>query len=345
MKTSRTETSMMFSPNLTTEFSGKYRDAVFSDKMIKYADFGEFPNTDPIQKYDQNSLGYRSPEFTNNVDLVFAGCSFTYGIGIPENGIWGSIIAQKLNLSYNNVSISGASIPWIVRQLMAYFKEYGNPKTLLCLFPNPTRILFTSNLEILSSDDGYLEESTSDNYDKKSVYNTDLCRVSSIKDRSKYSKKPYKLEDVFNIDMAIQISMQNIRMLEQYCDSSGIKFLWSTWSEGLSTEIEKPGGLSELYDFSHYVKSENDLWRINRESKKEIDLDLFFKSLDIRNSCPHKHKCDCATSCHSELEVKYPDSFYSGTDTLSAKGRPMNLRHFGVHRHIHFAESFLERIL
>lgn len=327
-------THIYWNPELSTFFSGKYRDAIFSDKMIYYPNSGDHADNDVLQEYKINFAGYRGPEFAQNIDLLFAGCSFTYGMGVPENGIWGSIVANKTNKTYNNLSQNGASIPWLVKQLFAYFKQYGNPKTLLCLFPNPTRLFFTSDSDILVADGGHIEESTVDFENKRSVFNTELSHLPSIKDMPKYSKRPHNLEDVINVSMVIQISMQNIRMLEQYCRSSGIEFLWSTWSEALSSAIEMPGGLAELYDFGNYVKSENDLWSTDPWGP----MDKFYGDTKTRNSCTHELVCDCMINCHEQMQDIFNNDFYAGSDNVTGQ------RHFGVHRHIHYAESFMNRM-
>lgn len=300
-------TRLHISPDNSTIFSGKYRDAIFGDNMIYYPNSDGHVEYDITQEYRINKSGYRGPELSEGIDMVVAGCSFTYGMGVPENGTWGSILANSLGMSYNNISQNGASIPWIVRQLFAYFKEYGNPKVLVCLFPNLTRTFFSSDSEILISDDGYVEDSTHDLDKRKSIYNTELSHIPANQDRPKYSKKPHSLEDVIGLDFIVQIAMQNIRMLEQYCKSSGIKFVWGSWSEAVCDMIEGQG-LSSEYDFSHYAPTGYRLW-------------------------------NDALGCHQELLEKYGSSFKIGTDDLH--GHP----HFGVHRHVHFAEAFRDRLI
>lgn len=321
-------------------FSGKYRDALFSDSMIEYPNKGDHSLVDQIQTYEVNSSGYRGPEFSKTVDFLFAGCSFTYGMGVPEDGIWGSLIAKELGWTYNNLSKNGASIPWIVRQLFAYFKEYGNPKTLVCLFPTLTRTFFASNPEILISDNGYVEDSTKDLESKKSIYNIELGNVYKSSSRPAYSKKPHNLEDVVNVDSAVQISMQNIRILEQYCRSSGINFIWGTWSEAFSSLMEGPGGLLENYYFEHYVGLDVDHWGSRNVSGLP---DRLFSSAEDQRFCKRHHRgidCSCPLQCHSEMSNKYGQSFYLGTDGLHGR-QP----HFGVHRHIHIAESFIKILM
>ena len=50
------------------------RDVSTTEKWRKYGD--------KINEYKLNSLGYRSKEF-KKVHVVFAGCSITFGVGVP----------------------------------------------------------------------------------------------------------------------------------------------------------------------------------------------------------------------------------------------------------------------
>jgi hypothetical protein len=320
-----------------TFFSGKYRDAIFSDKMIRYPNANGHKDEDIVQSYDINSLGYRSPEFSIGADLLFAGCSFTYGMGVPENGIWGSVVADRLGLTYNNLSQNAASIPWLVKQIFAYFNEFGNPKVLLCLFPPLTRTFFPSNPEILISKASQSDYSTEDSSGEKSIFNIELSSMNKNSSRPSYSKKPHYVEDVLSTDFLVYTSMQSIRMLEQYCSSSGIQFLWGSWHHPFCSIMEGPVGLTDRYNFNSYVKTGYDMWK---DKDNKLDPDVFGETPQSEALCLAKHDggaCSCY-DCHSDLSNLYGDAFYKATDTL--RGHP----HFGVHRHIHIAESFINRL-
>jgi hypothetical protein len=324
-------------PGESLSFSGKYRDAIFGDSLLEHPNHDRFAYLDNVQDYKLNSSGYRGPEFSVNTDLLFSGCSFTYGIGIPEDGIWGSVLGEKMGLSYNNLSLSGASISWMTRQIFAYFKKYGNPKVLVCLFPNPTKLFFASDPDILVSDEGYVETSTQDLEGKKSLYSTTLHEVRQPKDRPQNSKRPHKIEDVISLDSVIQTCMQNIRALEQYCRATGIKFLWGTWSKDFSYMIESQG-LADLYDFEHYLPLNDGLW-----SRRDgpLSKDLLYSTHQVKSFCLDNHigqECSCFQGCHMEHAERYGDSFYRGTDIFEEHP------HFGVHRHIHIAEAIMDRI-
>lgn len=320
-------------------FSGSYRDAIFGTKISSRALAPMDPKVDPVQKYHLNSDGYRSPEFSKENELVFAGCSFTYGLGIPEKGIWGSIIAENRGLSYSNVSMTGASIPWIVKQLFAYFRQYGNPRILLCLFPGLERMYLASDLDMATPADAEPEEATADLNLKKSLTNFELAGSGSVSDKPKYSKKPHLFEDIISSDNAVYLAMSNIRMLEQYCKVAGIELLWGTWNGAFSNIVEDEG-LSDLYDFSSYVSMEAGAWGSKLAPDRE---DRFYGTRNNKGTCWGAHgesDCDCHVLCHEDLRLIWPLEFSLGTDMPHDKF----LSHYGVHQQMHFAERFMERL-
>lgn len=54
--------------------------------------------------YKYNSDGFRSDEFTDHSDLrvVFSGCSYTEGSGLPLEEVWVSLVHNKIAASLNN---------------------------------------------------------------------------------------------------------------------------------------------------------------------------------------------------------------------------------------------------
>ena len=79
---------------------------------------------DKKNTYSINSKGFRSKEFEPNTDIIFSGCSFTFGVGIPEDAIWGVQVANNLKMSYSNLSIPGDSVMGIINNIYQYFKTY-----------------------------------------------------------------------------------------------------------------------------------------------------------------------------------------------------------------------------
>lgn len=275
---------------------------------------GFSPWLDLDGEYVHNSFGYRSPEFHDNTQVIFAGDSFTYGVGLPEEYIWSSLVAKHFNFDSVNMGWPGASVTGIVSNIMHYFKVHGNPEYLFCMFPDFARMHMFLNEEILmsstSQQDGFQE--------------VQLSHVSDYAQRPKYVKKPFLVEDVFANEIAHYYSLKSIQMLEQYCDAAGIKFLWSMFHEpdhrGMKTLI---GNRFGYYD--HFLDTKQEYWTKNSNSD-----DIFYTSND--SSIP--------VECHLDEKEKLGDRFVIAGDLELGRERA----HHGVHRHIHTAEEFIGEI-
>lgn len=273
-----------------------------------------FGRLDLDGEYILNSYSYRSRPFAKNIQTVFSGDSFTYGVGIPESGIWASQVAKHFNFEYINMGWPGASVTGIVGNLMHYFKVYGNPEYLFCMFPDLERMHFFLNKNIAmsssSSNDGFQE--------------IQLSHISDYSQRPSYAKKPYSMQDVFPNETAYYYSLKSIQFLEQYCDAAGIKFLWSFFHEpDHRAVLSLKNNQFKYYD--RFIDTKQELWR------KDNDFnDYFIESPDSANK----------VLCHEEERNIYGFRFDLAGDI--EEGR--NWAHFGVHRHIHAAEIFIEEI-
>ena len=84
--------------------------------------------SDPNIYYDINEYGYRCPPFEtidyNKIQVITAGCSFTFGMGISEGNNWPSILQQKLPSSFQvwNLGVPGYSNDAIVRTISRFVK-------------------------------------------------------------------------------------------------------------------------------------------------------------------------------------------------------------------------------
>jgi hypothetical protein len=170
---------------------------------------------DKNHKYIINKLGYRGKEFKNKSDVLFAGCSQTFGLGIPEEMIWGNQLGVLLNKDVANISRPGASVQWIVQKIFAYCQKFGNPEIIVCLFPDFFRLLIPKN-NINVNDNNILSSLILENH---------------FFTQPQYSKKPHKLENILDLNIPLYFAIQYVHILEQYCKSNNIKLHWSTWHE------------------------------------------------------------------------------------------------------------------
>ena len=74
--------------------------------------------------YDINSYGFRSQEISSvpkriNItrdssetedSITVLGCSHTFGIGMPQEALWSTLLANKLNMSLHNFGVAGGSL-------------------------------------------------------------------------------------------------------------------------------------------------------------------------------------------------------------------------------------------
>ena len=97
--------------------------------------------------YKINSDGLRSDEFTSSHSgkhVLFAGCSVTFGDGLPLEYIWPYIvyreIGDKENISgYFNIARPGLTATEIINQIFKYIRLYGNPDVIITAFPDVMR--------------------------------------------------------------------------------------------------------------------------------------------------------------------------------------------------------------
>jgi hypothetical protein len=288
--------------------------------------------SDPVNEYNFNSEGYRSKEFSKNNELLAAGCSFTFGSGVPEEAIWANTVANELKVSASLLALPGVSTSFIVEDLFRYFKAYGNPKLLLCLFPDSGRIEVPCDNKIIASP----------------THNTSiLYTIHSLRDddsnRRKYLKKPYDVEQLVSEHMALYSSIKSIRMLEQYCRATGIQLIWGTWNDEFNELVLEANKFDE-FRFDNYFNLPEYFYAAHRAPLFDQVVpasENLISYEDCEGATSHIN-CRCFFGCHKDLLDTYgPDQFVRGLDHLLVGD---HYSHPGVHMHAHFAEAFLAEI-
>jgi hypothetical protein len=310
---------------------------------------GEYTSVlDPKQSYRANTYGYRSDEFSSGVSLLAAGCSFTFGIGVPEDAIWSNVLSKKLGLSVANISRPGASVPWIVETVFTYFEKFGHPEYLLCLFPDETRAMAIVDGKIVTGPKKYQENKngiygTRGVDDKQYVYDFRVKTFEEFLASPSYIKRPYEASSTYTQEYATYHSIRAIRRLEQYCKLAGIKLAWSTWDSSfndllIKIDKEKDLKFDNFFELgvSFYKKQENGMFK-----------DAIFHNEEDLANCARDHNdeakiaCSCYLDCHSELIELYGSAnFHTGTDAWHGD----IFSHPGAHLQAHFAEKFIDRV-
>ena len=301
---------------------------------------------DGVLKYRGNNYGYRDEDFTGNADIVFSGCSFTYGVGIEEKYRWGNLIGEKLSMSTACLGVAGASVTMIIDELFAYFKEFGNPKILLCLFPDPHRYVIPIDGEVLSGGDiGLLGGEASINGVRKYLGILQTKGNRDINNEIKHLKKPFESDVVITPDIALRESIRSIRHLEQYCLAAGIKFVWSTWSDDLLRAMDDEIQTRADLKFDSYVSAaQYGGYAYFKHVKKNPSSSRYalFSDRSAFVDCNDRHMekdCECDLSCHhlEEEWFEHSGQFHHGLDVLEN----YKTTHPGIHFNLHIAETFL----
>jgi len=272
--------------------------------------------------YTVNSLGYRSDEFSETRDIVFAGCSNTWGVGVVVDGIWGNILSKSLNTKSYNIGVIAKGTQFIVQNTIAFCKEYGNPKAIFCLFPEFTRIEMKSDASFMV---GQNSKNSKVGRHRYSIIPSKLNPEKNIK----YSKAPHLAEDIIPSEFLFSINLDYIHMLELYCELNNIKLFWGTWDRWQDKYLHEN---IDSTDFKNYVYLEQEKW--DRHPNNRYMDQLHENGIPIID-----------IQCHAEYREKYGLNFdfpMDGNPKSGLPGESVILGHMSVHKQIHIAEKFEE---
>lgn len=247
--------------------------------------------------YRLNNFGYRDEDWHGYAEILAVGCSNTYGVGVPENGSWPKILQSITGKGVRNLSRPGISIQDLVFKIFAYCKEFGNPKTIVCLFPDFFRIALPTNSNLIYSPEEILDGTFCSIHLSGHEYQL-------MSNRPKYSKKPHNYKDIIPLEVPLFFSIKSIHMLEQYCSSNNIKLIWSTWYSGTHDVFEK---LTDL-PFSNFCLNKNFCvnYKIEQschDNYKEMFNEYFYNGLDIEEGTSMSHP-----GVHSHIHIA--EAFY-----------------------------------
>lgn len=170
--------------------------------------------------YRINKNFFRSQNFkplsSENINILYSGCSWTYGSGLPEDLTWTNTLSDLIqknnikNVESFNVSVQGGSIFLSIKNAMSFIRIYGKPTYIFMNFPSISRDLKFNkkdkNFYPVLFGPGYFEK---DGYPKIFI---------------EYMKN-------FVIEDNIMKNIEQIKMFEDFCNASGIKLLWTYWDK------------------------------------------------------------------------------------------------------------------
>ena len=96
-------------------------------------------------RYRLNSDFFRCNHFENKPSLIAMGCSFTYGIGLPEKSLWCTKLADYMGLELYNLASPGKSLSISAYYFLENYKKlFTNCKAIAILNPPPYRVDITT---------------------------------------------------------------------------------------------------------------------------------------------------------------------------------------------------------
>lgn len=285
---------------------------------------------DDHNDYYINKNGYRGI-LDSDSEILGAGCSITFGIGVPEEWIWTNILGKKNHQSITNLGYPGASIEKICNSIISYVATKKRPKKIFCFFPSLFRSFFVYDVDYYS----LVQKETKqiDNLHINHLYFKSSTPLFYIENKTEQmfmilNKKanPYEKIDMEHLLSPHQLmvnSINSIHMLELFCLSHNIDLCWTTWDFYSAFVINN---LNKKTNFK-LKKYKNFL-----DEKSLNSSGIWFDNWNI-----DKKFCN---SDHS-LNLKNNLCWDKGSDFAIAEGKKIkDSNHSGIHYQVHVAEFF-----
>jgi hypothetical protein len=106
--------------------------------VSRYDELKQHNWIDNYFNYKFNSLGFRCNEFTNDPSIMFLGCSYTIGVGLPIESIWPELVSSHLEMHCANFGIGGSSCDTAFRFCHGYIDKI-KPKLVIFMIPPSIR--------------------------------------------------------------------------------------------------------------------------------------------------------------------------------------------------------------
>ena len=288
-------------------------------------------HVDKTHRYTTNSSGFRTREL-DDTDLLFAGCSVTFGVGIQEKAIWGNRVAEHFNYSSINLSEPGVGVDKIVNYIFSYLKKYSSPKMIICLFPDFGRMVYPMVTHLVTAKNYHFKTSQ-----HLKMHTIQLRNYNDFMDRPSFDKKPYTVENTVPYELPFLKSINQIMILDQYCKSHNIKFYWGTWEYELNKVITKYNQINNIYD--NFVSMDSAYWTMDNIGQEKFTI----HHKDVHDGL-NLNFPDIEDFCHEDIKNKFEDTFYRGLDIEEIHDYKQVMPHPGSHKHAHYADNFIDFI-
>ncbi len=216
----------------------------------------------PYFEYKINTDGFRTKHLEKlndkNLNILFSGCSFTHGAGIPSEHAWPSKLTEMISkvsdkkVESRNISLGGSNVFQILKNIRIYINKYGKPDYLFVLFPGFERTI------------KYYNQNNFKNFIKVTI-------TPPHHDTYKTNNAVKHFMESYVIEESILFATDYIHTLEFLCNMLDIKLIWSTWSsdyQRMSEELEFNNYINVPSREHHLVetnKENNPYWEIARD--------------------------------------------------------------------------------
>jgi hypothetical protein len=273
-----------------------------------------------INDYYTNNFHFRDTddwESGKPSDIVALGCSHTYGIGVPQDYNWPSIVKLKTNKSLANLGICGASAASVLNSFLLYLDRVGVPKYVIGCFPDYLRYSHISDGRFYYFYKGQTVAQKVVTHVRTADYITGASHV-----EDKIIKLPTDPKYVISAEESLSQYISSIYTIEKVCKFLNIKFYWGTWSGFTQEMFEKNLFLEEEFclDKNNYVK--------------DIDIDISLDGNTEEISQARGLGCKSDHEMSKEDFEKYKDMWGVASDQ----------NHLGIHWQHHTAENFIKKI-
>jgi hypothetical protein len=107
--------------------------------------------------YKLNRFGFRNQQSFDNIKsskktrALALGCSHTFGLGMPNEDIWPTIVSEKLQWEIINLGMPGGSLDSVFRILYTWFSRFQPDYILIQEPTKERREFFLDNNEIITA--------------------------------------------------------------------------------------------------------------------------------------------------------------------------------------------------
>jgi hypothetical protein len=191
--------------------------------------------------YKFNSHGFRCDEFTDEPSIMFLGCSFTCGIGLPIDYIWPELVSKKLNMRCANLGIGGSSIDTAFRLCHGWI-DIIKPQIVILLEPPGVRVELVYNDTIVNLNTGI------------TVFENGFIASKNLQNPNHNNHQTFIKEWSLDDNNDYFNKIKNKLAIESICSARNIKCLSIPFKEIFKRKVDL------ARDLSHYGIKSNQLF-------------------------------------------------------------------------------------